>query len=264
MSHLRKRRTATLAALAVGAAALTATAVATAEEPADGADGAMSPFDVEDRGADVPFVEHEAEEAATDGTLIGPDSAYLSLPGEASGRQAVTLDAVGEYVEFTLTEPANAMTLRYSIPDSPQGAGRDAPIDLLVDGQEVQQLPLTSRYGWYYGSYPFTNDPGAGNGHHFYDHVRTMFDQTLDAGTKVRVQVSSTADSPTFTIDLADFEVAPNRSSDRKDRCRSWTSGPTRPGSPMPPPPSRPPSTPAANRAPRCGFPRAPSCCTTT
>ena len=211
MSHPPKRSFAALvAAAAVGAAALTAAGVATAEAPAANAERALSPFDIEGRGAEVPFIEHEAEEAATNGTLIGPDSTYLSLPSEASGRQAVTLDAVGEYVEFTLTEPANAMTLRYSIPDSAQGTGRDAPIDLLVDGQVVQQLPLTSRYGWYYGSYPFTNDPGAGSGHHFYDHVRTRFDRTLEAGTKVRVQVSSTEFSPTFTIDLADFEVVPD------------------------------------------------------
>lgn len=206
------RRTITaLAAVALASGAITATATAFAD-PLDAAAAApaVSPFDIEGRGADVPFIEHEAEHADTDGTLIGPSHAYLSLAGEASGRQAVTLDAVGEYVEFTLTEPANAMTLRYSIPDNAQGTGVDASIDLLVDGAEVQALPLTSRYGWFYGSYPFTNDPGAGDGHHFYDHVRTMFDSTLEAGTTVRVQVSSTAESPTFTIDLADFELVPD------------------------------------------------------
>lgn len=204
----RRRALAALAAAALASGALATTAAA---EPiaATAAEDILSPFDIEGRGAEVPFVEHEAEQADTDGTLIGPDHTYLSLPAEASGRRAVTLDAVGEYVEFTLTEAANAMTLRYSIPDSADGTGLDATIDLLVDGAEVQQLPLTSRYGWYYGSYPFTNDPGAGDGHHFYDHVRTMFDRTLEAGTTVRVQVSSTDPSPTFTIDLADFELVP-------------------------------------------------------
>lgn len=33
-----------------------------------------------------------------------------------------------------------------------------------------------------------------------------MFGSTLAAGTKVRLQVTSTAASPSFTIDLADFE----------------------------------------------------------
>jgi hypothetical protein len=121
----------------------------------------------------------------------------------------VQLDAAGEYVEFTLTQPANAMTVRYSVPDTPNGTGRTAPIDLRVNGSTLKSLPLTSRYGWFYGSYPFTNDPGGGKPHHFYDETRTMFGSMLAAGTKVRLQVSSTSVSPWFVVDLADFENVP-------------------------------------------------------
>ncbi|MFE2736458.1 hypothetical protein [Streptomyces sp. NPDC059349] len=94
----------------------TATAVAlTTAAPAAQAEAvqAPSPLDVKDRGAAVPFKEQEAENASTNGPSIGPDRIYGTLPSEASGRQAVTLDAVGEYVEFTLTAPANAMSFRY-------------------------------------------------------------------------------------------------------------------------------------------------------
>ena len=48
--------------------------------------------------------------------------AAYTLTGEASGRDAVRLDR-GEHVEFTLTRPTNAITVRYSIPDAPQGGG---------------------------------------------------------------------------------------------------------------------------------------------
>ncbi|MBK3590571.1 mycodextranase, partial [Streptomyces sp. MBT57] len=109
-------------------------------------------------------------------------------------------------VEFTLTAPANAMTFRYSLPDNAAGTGRDASIDVRVNGTQLKSVPVTSKYGWYYGGYPFNNNPGDTNPHHFYDETRTMFGSTLAAGTKVRLQVSSTAQSPTFTIDLADFE----------------------------------------------------------
>ncbi|GIJ43869.1 mycodextranase [Virgisporangium aliadipatigenens] len=169
----------------------------------------LSPFDIQGRGATVPFVEQEAEEVPHTGTKIGPDRYYGTLPSEASGREAVTLDAVGEYVEFTLTAPANAMTFRYSLPDGPGGVGRDASIDVRVNGSVLRSVPVTSKYGWYYGAYPFTNTPGL-NPHHFYDEARTMFGSTLAQGTKVRLQVSSTAQSPTFTIDLADFEAVPD------------------------------------------------------
>lgn len=186
----------------------TAAVVVVSAAPAAMAAGvpAPSPVGVPGRGATVPFVEHEAEYAATNGTLIGPNRLYGSLPSEASGRQAVTLDAVGEYVEFTLTKPANAMTFRYSLPDNSAGTGRDAGIDVRVNGSQLKNVPVTSKYGWYYGGYPFNNNPGDTNPHHFYDETRTMFGSTLATGTKVRLQVSSTAQSPTFTIDLADFE----------------------------------------------------------
>ncbi|MFJ3527093.1 discoidin domain-containing protein [Streptomyces sp. NPDC090132] len=193
-----------LALAAVG----TAAAVVLSSAPAAQAAGvpAPSPVAVPGRGATVPFKEQEAEYAATNGTLIGPNRLYGTLPSEASGRQAVTLDAVGEYVEFTLTAPANAMSFRYSLPDSAAGSGRDASINVLVNGSSPKSVPVTSKYGWYYGGYPFNNNPGDTNPHHFYDEARTMFGSTLAAGTKVRLQVSSTSASPSFTIDLADFE----------------------------------------------------------
>lgn len=163
----------------------------------------VSAFDVAG-GATVPFVEQEAENVAGNGSVIGPNRVYTTLPSEASGRKAVTLDAVGEYVEFTLTAPANAMTVRYSLPDNAAGTGITAPIDLRVNGSKLKDLSLTSKYGWFYGSYPFTNQPGD-KPHHFYDETRTMFGSTLGVGTKVRLQVASMGAS-SFTIDLADFE----------------------------------------------------------
>ncbi|MCO1595713.1 discoidin domain-containing protein [Micromonospora sp. RHAY321] len=206
--HLRHPTRAGLAAIAATllvATSLTALAVTGTATPASAA--GLSPFDIPGRGATVPFIEQEAEKAAHNGTKIGPDRRYGTLPSEASGREAVTLDAVGEYVEFTLTAPANAVTFRHSLPDSPAGTGRDASIDLRANGNLVKSVPVTSRYGWYYGGYPFNNNPGDTNPHHFYDETRALFGSTYPAGTKVRLQVSSTAQSPSFTIDLADFEL---------------------------------------------------------
>ncbi|GGK80875.1 galactose-binding domain-containing protein [Mangrovihabitans endophyticus] len=196
-----RRPLAVLAGTAVVAAA--ATAVTWAASPASAA--GLSPFDIAGRGATVPFTEIEAENAATNGTTTGTSRLYGTLSSEASGREAVTLDAVGEYVEFTLTKPANAVTFRYSIPDNAAGTGRDASLDVRANGSVVKSVPVTSKYGWYYGSYPFTNTPGK-DPHHFYDEARTMFGTTYGVGTKIRLQVSSTAQSPSFTIDLADFE----------------------------------------------------------
>ncbi|MER7459957.1 discoidin domain-containing protein [Micromonospora sp. NPDC126480] len=196
---------AALAGVALTATSLTVISLTSTATPARAA--GLSPFDIPGRGATVPFVEQEAEEVTHTGTKIGPDRRYGTLPSEASGREAVTLDAVGEYVEFTLTAPANAVTFRYSIPDNAAGTGRDASIDVRANGTLVRTVPVTSRYGWYYGGYPFNNNPGDTNPHHFYDETRTVFGTTYPAGAKIRLQVSSVAQSPSFTIDLADFEL---------------------------------------------------------
>src|SRR5262245_9393982 len=69
-------------------------------------------------GATLPYVELEAENGVTNGTIIGPDRTYHTMAAEASGRKAVTLNATGKYVEFTLPQQANSIVVRYSIPDS--------------------------------------------------------------------------------------------------------------------------------------------------
>ncbi|MCW2506291.1 MAG: coagulation factor 5/8 type domain protein, partial [Actinomycetia bacterium] len=201
--HRRRILLAALSSVALCAGALTALAAGATPASAAG----LSPFDVPGRGATVPFHEVEAENASYTGTKIGPDRIYGTLPSEASGREAVTLNSVGQYVEFTLPSAANAVTIRYSIPDSAAGTGRDASLDLRSGGSVLKTLPVTSKYGWYYGGYPFNNNPGDTNPHHFYDEARTLLSTTLPAGSALRVQVSSTALSPSFTIDLADFEL---------------------------------------------------------
>jgi hypothetical protein len=168
---------------------------------------ALSALAVPGRGATVPFIEHEAEDAATSGNVLAMSRTAGTLAGEASGRRAVTLSGPGQFVEFTLDAPANAIVVRYSLPDSPAGTGIDATLALYIDGTKDRDLNMTSRYAWYYGSYPFTNNPGDGRAHHFYDEVRALLGTTLPAGTAIRLQVDAGNTAPSYTIDLADFEV---------------------------------------------------------
>jgi hypothetical protein len=159
-------------------------------------------------GANVPFVEHEAENAFTTGTAIGPDRRFTALAAEASGRRAVRLEP-GQFVEFVLAKSANAVTVRYAIPDSADGEGLTSGLAISVGGRPVGTLATTSRYGWFYGTYPFTNRPADGTPHHFYDEARRLLGETLPAGTVVRL--TAPADAGHWTVvDLADFEmVAP-------------------------------------------------------
>ncbi|CAH1217177.1 hypothetical protein PAECIP111892_04356 [Paenibacillus auburnensis] len=160
------------------------------------------------RGATLPYISYEAEDADTNAKLIGPSRKYRSMASEASGRQAVVLEQTGDYVEFTLAAPANSIVLRYSIPDSPDGTGAQETLTLYVNG-ERKELSLTSKYAWEYGSYPWSNDPRQGSGHRFYDEIHALIGDA-PAGAVIRLEKSAEDHAASYVIDLADMEqVAP-------------------------------------------------------
>ena len=157
------------------------------------------------RGAAVPWIEYEAEAGLTNGKILGPDRAFGSLASEASGRQAVQLSATGDYSQFASQAAANALVVRYSLPDAPGGGGITATLSLYVDGAFRQKLSLTSRFAWSYGgdSYAF-NAPGGG-AHHFFDEARALVGN-IPAGANVRLQKDSGDTAASYVIDLVDLE----------------------------------------------------------
>ena len=227
-----KAVTAALAAGVALAAGAAGTAYAQPPKLPTGTRAALAPALVAGRGASVAFTEQEAETAATNGTVIGPDRNAYTLPAEASGRSAVKLTP-GQWVEFTLPKATNAITVRYSIPDAPTGGGITAPLAVKV-GKSTRSMTLTSQYSWLYNQYPFSNDPNAGLLHpdwwitecacvpaattpapvittpfrpnHFYDEQRLLLGKTYQAGEKIRLTASSAA--AWTVIDLLDTELA--------------------------------------------------------
>ncbi len=111
------------------------------------------------RGAIMPYTKIEAESAAvaTNGTRLTPNYNLSDFAGEASGRSAVLLDAAGEYVEFTLTAPANAIVVRNAIPNSADGAGIDASISIYAAGTDRGNLTVSSKFSYVYA---IAHDPG--------------------------------------------------------------------------------------------------------
>jgi hypothetical protein len=210
-------------ALLAGAAPASATAPGTRVTRA-----ALDPALVQGRGADLGFQEQEAENVRHTGTVIGPDRTAYTLAAEASGRSAVQL-ARGQYVEFTLPAAANAITVRYSIPDAPNGGGITAPLKVKIEHGPNRTMTLTSQYSWLYNQYPFTNDPNAGLLHpdwwitecacvpgegyevqkpfrpmHFYDEQRMLLGRTYPAGTTIRLTMPQNSNAAWTIIDLLD------------------------------------------------------------
>jgi len=241
MAHLRAgagqpgsrriRRAASIAATAtlVISAVMTTGGAVRAASPGRETVAALDSALTAGRGASVNFVEQEAENAVTNGTVIGFDTTAYTLAAEASGRKAVKLTDPGQFVEFTLTRPANAITVRYAIPDSATGGGIDAPLTMTLKGKRVSTLTLTSKYSWLYNQYSFSNDPTAGPIHpdwwiterdawfgtgitipfrpmHFYDEQRVLLGKTYDIGDKLRLSAPEGSNAAWTIIDLVDFE----------------------------------------------------------
>jgi len=155
-----------------------------------------------ENGASLPYFEIEAEDAKTNGVIIGPSYTYNQLPSEASGRRAVQISN-GQTVNFTLSQSAQAIVIRYSIPDSSNGYGLFSQLSIFANSQPVLSMPVNSHFSWIYGQYPFTKNPSNGNPHHFYDETRAIFQRILPAGTVITVKGQDP--NLVYTIDLADF-----------------------------------------------------------
>ena len=161
------------------------------------------------RGAVAPWTTYEAEDMTTTGVRLGPNSEPGRVETESSGRKCVKLAAAGQSVEFTAREAANAIVVRYSVPDSQDGVGVDSTLSLYQNGKRVHRLPVTSRYSWLYGRYPFTNNPRAGTPRNFYDEVR-LKDLSIAKGDVLRLQKDAGDTASYCIIDLVDLEnIAP-------------------------------------------------------
>ncbi|MFD3806676.1 discoidin domain-containing protein [Streptomyces sp. NPDC058619] len=162
------------------------------------------------RGANMPFDMYEAEDGVVGGGagVVGPNRTIGDIAGEASGRKAVSLDATGEYVEFTTRAATNTLVTRFSIPDAPGGGGIDSTISVYVNGVFKKALPLTSKYAWLYGAEASPGDsPGSGAPRHIYDEANILLGETVPQGSRIRLQKDA-SNTSVYAIDFVSLEQA--------------------------------------------------------
>ena len=114
--------------------------VQTQGQEATTSDPASSQVDTSQYGASMPYTRYEADK----GNLLGKAEVEQSRDShstaiEASDQTYVALKEKGDGVSFKVNEPANALTVRYTVPD-----GASGQLDVQVNGHSVQQLDLSS------------------------------------------------------------------------------------------------------------------------
>ena len=154
-------------------------------------------------GADVPWTRYEAEDGRSTVTATPPSRVYLTPESEAAGRQLVRLEKAGDYVEVDVAQAANGLVLRYGLPDQ-----TDAKLSLYINGKPHGKLDLTSRLAWSYGDFPWTNEPAAGRGHHFFDEAHAIIPAVVP-GDVIRLQVEEEDRADYCLIDFIELEPVP-------------------------------------------------------
>ncbi|WP_042385124.1 discoidin domain-containing protein [Streptacidiphilus melanogenes] len=160
------------------------------------------------QGANMPYDSYKSTAGVLGGAaaIVGPNRTVGDIAGEATGREAVTLDTTGDSVSWTSREATDTFVLRYSIPDAPGGGGTNATLDLYANGKLVQPLNLTSHYAWLYGSETSPGDsPSAGSPRHIYDESSFLLAQSYPQGTVFTLQKDA-SNSSQYAIDFMNLE----------------------------------------------------------
>lgn len=156
-------------------------------------------------GATVPYTRYEAEEASrSDGTTLERSDDLESTAIEASGQSYVALNSKNSSVDFTATAAANALDLRFTLPDHTSGR-----VDVRVNNETVATLDLSSESAWQYvGGSSVYDESGAGLRARFrFDEVHTLLGRQVQKGDHIQI-VKVGDDQNSYGIDFIELEQA--------------------------------------------------------
>ena len=156
-------------------------------------------------GATVPYTRYEAEEASrSDGTTLERSDDLESTAIEASGQSYVALNDKNSSVDFTAMAAANALDLRFTLPDHTSGR-----VDVRVNNETVATLDLSSESAWQYvGGSSVYDESGAGLRARFrFDEVHTLLGRQVQKGDHIQI-VKVGDDQNSYGIDFIELEQA--------------------------------------------------------
>ena len=164
-------------------------------------------YNTDNYGAKMPYTSHEAEnETLENGATIQQSKDMESTAVEATNQTYVELPKKDAAVSFNVTEPANALNVRYTIPD-----GASGQLDVQVNGSSVGNLDLSSHSAWQYlkGDHEYDQAIDGSSARFRFDETRLLLkDIQLKAGDKISL-VKKKDDNVPCGIDFIELEQAP-------------------------------------------------------
>ena len=164
-------------------------------------------YNTDNYGAKMPYTSHEAENATIEnGATIQQSTDMESTAVEATNQTYVELPKKDAAVTFNVTEPANALNVRYTIPD-----GASGQLDVQVNGSSVGNLDLSSHSAWQYlkGDQEYDQAIDGSSARFRFDETRLLLkDIQLKSGDKISL-VKKKDDNVPYGIDFIELEQAP-------------------------------------------------------
>ena len=162
----------------------------------------------EQYGATVPYTRYEAEEASrSDGTTLERSDDLESTAIEASGQSYVALKDQDSSLDFTATSAANALDLRFTLPDHKSGQ-----VQVYINNDLAATLTLSSETAWQYVYKESVYDeptlaPGTAHKRFRFDEVHTLLNGQIQQGDHVRI-VKVDQNDTEYGIDFIELEQA--------------------------------------------------------
>lgn len=162
----------------------------------------------EQYGATVPYTRYEAEEASrSDGTTLERSDDIESTAIEASGQSYVALKDQDSSLDFTATSAANALDLRFTLPDHKSGQ-----VQVYINNDLAATLTLSSETAWQYVYKESVYDestlaPGTAHKRFRFDEVHTLLNGQIQKGDHVRI-VKVDQNDTEYGIDFIELEQA--------------------------------------------------------
>ena len=169
--------------------------------------GQVKEYSTDGYGAKMPYTTHEAENASVEnGATIQQSTDMESTAVEATNQTYVELPKKDAAVTFNVTEPANALNVRYTIPD-----GASGQLDVQVNGSSVGNLDLSSHSAWQYlkGDHEYDQAIDGSSARFRFDETRLLLkDIQLKSGDRISL-VKKKDDNVPYGIDFIELEQAP-------------------------------------------------------
>ncbi len=161
---------------------------------------------------EMPYVRYEAEQGVSGGGAVArtaSDFDAAKTASEASNRQYVGLPSNGSYVQWTVSQTAAGVTLRFTLPDNAAGTGVAGSLGVFVNGVLATTISPGSYWAWtYFVTTDPRNTPGTRPRMRF-DEIHFRLTTALKPGDVLKI-AKTNGDAYEYGIDFVEIEAVPD------------------------------------------------------